>query len=151
MSGFARAEDVLELLDSANSAMLTGDCDPWRNLWSRAEDVVVYGAQGGYVRGWAEVSARFERAATSYGGGGRSCRENVATWIGGDLACTVDLERHETHFDGRPELMTFIYRTTHLLRREGDQWRVVLRHADPLATFQGPALAHIEATPTSRG
>ena len=111
---------------------------------------MVFGAQGGYARGWQDVSSRFDRAATSYGGGGQSRRENVATWIASDLACTVDLEHHETRLDRAPDLVTFVYRTTHVLRREGEEWRIVLRHADPLDTFQGPALAHAAATASSR-
>jgi hypothetical protein len=107
--------------------------------------VAIYGAQGGYARGWQEVSARFDRTASSYGGGGQSSHDNIATWIGYDLAGTVDLERHETRLEGRPELQTFLYRTTHVIRKEGEEWRIVLRHADPLATFRGPALAHSEA------
>lgn len=44
--------------------------------------------------------------------------------------------------------MAFRYRNTHLLRREDGAWRVVLRHADPLATFRGPDFAHVDAQAT---
>ena len=57
-----------------------------------------------------------------------------------DLACIVTLERHHTQLDGKPA--TFRYRTTHVFRREDGDWKVILRHADPLATFLGPQFAH---------
>ena len=63
------------------------------------------------------------------------------------MACTVDLERHQTRLDGQPELVTFTYRVTHVFRREEGGWKVVLRHADPLDTFRGPAFAHAAAVP----
>jgi ketosteroid isomerase-like protein len=89
------------------------------------------------------VAARFERPAGGYaGGGGRSTSENIARWVGADLACTVDVERHETRLEGQPEPVTFTYRVTHVFRREEGGWRVVLRHADPLDTFRGPGFAH---------
>jgi hypothetical protein len=62
--------------------------------------------------------------------------------VAGDLACIVDIERHETRLDGRPDPATFQYRTTHLLRRETGGWSVVPRYADPLATFRGPEVVH---------
>jgi hypothetical protein len=36
----------------------------------------------------------------------------------------------------------FTCRTTHVLHRTDAGWKVVLRHADALATFIGPAFAH---------
>jgi hypothetical protein len=79
-------------------------------------------------------SARFDRTAATYGGGGRTGREPIATWVSVDLTCIVDLERHETHFGETAESVTFVYRTTHVLRREDGSWKVVLRHADPRLT-----------------
>jgi len=135
--------EVIEQLDAANVRMLDGDCGLWKELMSHEDDVTLLGAYGGHVTGWDEVSARFERTAAGYAGGaGTTTRTNISTWIGADLACVVDLERHETRLDGGPEPTVFVYRTTHLLRRENGQWKVALRHADPLATFRGPKFAH---------
>jgi len=136
---------LLDLLDPVNTAMLAGDPGPWKALLSHRDDLIVFGAQGGYARGRQDVTSRFERAATSYGRGGQSRRHNLATWIAADLACTVDLEHHETRLQDASDVVTFSYRTTHLLRREDDEWRIVLRHADPLDTLQGPAVAHAAA------
>jgi len=139
-------EDVLNALDNANERMLDGDCGAWKALLSHRDDISLLGAYGGHVQGWTDVSARFDRTAAGYAAGaGTTARENIATWIGADLACVVDLERHHTRLDGNAELVTFVYRTTHVLRRENGEWKIVLRHADPLATFRGPDFAHAAA------
>jgi ketosteroid isomerase-like protein len=142
MSIEAEVERVRRQMDVANTRMLEGDSRSWKELLSRREDVTLLGAYGGRMTGWAEVSARFDRTAATYGAGGRTGREPIATWVSPDLACIVDLERHETHFGETAESVTFVYRTTHVLRREDGSWKVVLRHADPLETFRGPAFAH---------
>ena len=121
--------------------MSAGDWSLWRELLSRGEDVAILGAYGTYVAGWEAVSARFGRTATGYaagGGGGPSTHENIVTWVGDGLACSVTVERHESGLDGSPDLVPFSYRATHLFRREEDGWRIVLRHADPLVDFIGP-------------
>ena len=83
------------------------------------------------------MDARFDRTAQAYGGGWSSL-ENLATWVGEDLVCTVDLEHHhETRLAGHGP-MAITYRVTHLFRREPDGWKVVLRHADPLVDVRGP-------------
>lgn len=144
------AQQVIAAIETANTAMLAGTPRRWKEILSHAEDVVLFGAQGGYASGAAEVSARFDRVATTaYGGGGRSTSLNLARWIGVDLAASVDLETHETTLSGSAEVVSFVYRTTHVLRKEGQEWKVVLRHADPLATFRGAEFSHSESIPVT--
>ncbi len=129
---------VREQLRAANDQMMAGEGNTlWKALLSGGDDVVLLGAFGGTLRDRAEVDARFDRTAQAYGGG-HSSLENLATWVGTDLACTVDLERHhETRLAGHGPV-EITYRVTHLFRREPDGWKVVLRHADPLLEFRGP-------------
>ncbi|CAN5262801.1 hypothetical protein BH23CHL1_BH23CHL1_17330 [soil metagenome] len=139
-------DQACEQLDVANTRMLDGDWSVWRELLTARDDVTLLGAYGAYVKGRVDVAERFERTSAGYaGGGGQSSRENIACWVGADLACTVDLERHETQLEGIPETATFTYRVTHIFRLEEDCWRVVLRHGDPLDTFRGPRFAHAGA------
>jgi ketosteroid isomerase-like protein len=132
-------QQMREQLRAANDQMMTGGGNGlWKALLSSSDDVVLLGAFGGAMRNRAEVDARFDRTAAAYGGGWSSF-EHLATWVGADLACIVDLEHHhESRLAGHaPAAIT--YRVTHLFRREPDGWKVVLRHADPLAEFRGPA------------
>src|SRR5579859_1096151 len=69
-------------------------------------------------------------------------RTSIISWSGADLACSVTVERHESRLDGSPEPVVFLYRATHVFRRENADWKIVLRHADPLARFVGPQVSH---------
>ena len=149
MVGSSEVAQVIEALDAANLQMLDGSWEGWRDLLSHSDEVTLLGAQGGVIHGWTEAATRFERTAAGYGRGGggiRSSRQNIATWVGQDLACLVDIEKHESRLEGETQPVTFFYRTTHVLRREEGAWKVVLRHADPLTDFRGPQFAHATAT-----
>jgi ketosteroid isomerase-like protein len=134
-------EQLEQWLDEAGTRMMDGDWSLWQDKLSKEEDVTLLGAYGTYVTGWAGVRARFESTAAGYaGGGGRCTHQTIASWIGSELACLVGIERHETRLEGK--LTTFRYRVTHLFRQENGDWKLVLRHADPLVTFLGPQFAH---------
>jgi ketosteroid isomerase-like protein len=57
------------------------------------------------------------------------------TVVGEDLGCTVDLEHMTRRVGGEPRLLTL--RCTQAYRREGGEWKVVLRHADELLQKDG--------------
>lgn len=135
--------DVVAQLDAATERILGGDGQGWKDLVSDKDDVTLLGAYGGHATGRDEVARRFDYVAGTYAGAaGTTWRENIACWVSADWACVVDFEHHRANVDGGPEPVDFIYRATHLLRREQGIWKVVLRHADPLASFAGPQFAH---------
>ena len=84
----------------ALSDLVEGRPEPFKALWSHADDVVIMGAFGGYERGWKQVSARLDWAAkASERRIGRT--DNLVTTVADDLAFTVDLEHMTRHLDGR--------------------------------------------------
>jgi len=137
--------EITALLDAATGRILGGDGGGWKDLVSGQDDVTLLGAYGGHTTGRDAVATRFDYVAATYAGAeGTTWRENVASWVGDDWACFVDIEHHRAKLDGSPEPVDFAYRATHLLRREAGAWRVVLRHADPVASFRGPQFAHAQ-------
>jgi ketosteroid isomerase-like protein len=109
--------------------LIEGRPEPFKALWSHADDVVIMGAFGGHERGWGQVSARLDWAAVGIKATDRSA-ENVVTVVGDDLAYTVDLEHMTRHVGDRAEPRTL--RCTQAYRRENGEWKVVLRHADEI-------------------
>jgi hypothetical protein len=109
--------------------LVEGRPEPFKALWSHAEDVVITGAFGGYERGWEQVSARLDWAAKGIASTNRNV-ENVVTEVSDDLAYPVDLEHMTRHVGDRPQPRTL--RCTQAYRRESGHWKVVLRHADEL-------------------
>jgi hypothetical protein len=51
-----------------------------------------------------------------------------------DERCSSHLGEQET---GKDEVIPFRMRVTEILRREGNAWKRIHRHADPLATPEG--------------
>jgi ketosteroid isomerase-like protein len=109
--------------------MVEGRPEPFKALWSHADDVVIMGAFGGYERGWEQVSARLDWAAAGIKATDRAA-ENVVTIVSDDLAYTVDLEHMTRHAGEFPAPRTL--RCTQAYRREDGEWKVILRHADEL-------------------
>jgi ketosteroid isomerase-like protein len=114
---------------AALGELVEGRPEPFKALWSHADDVVIMGAFGGHERGWEQVSARLDWAAAGIKATNRVA-ENVVTVVGDGLAYTVDLEHMIRHAGDQPTPRTL--RCTQVYRRENGVWRVVLRDADEL-------------------
>ncbi len=110
--------------------LVEGRAEPFKALWSHADDVLIMGAFGGYERGWEQVMARLDWAAKGINATNRTA-ENVVAVVSGDLAYTVDLEHMTRQLNGQAYARTL--RATQAYRREDGQWRVILRHADELS------------------
>jgi ketosteroid isomerase-like protein len=122
-------EQFVSVCQGALGELVEGRPEPFKALWSHADDVVIMGAFGGHERGWEQVSARLDWAAKGIAATDR-CAENIVTTVGEDLAFTVDLEHMTRHIGDRRQPRTL--RCTQAYRREDGQWKVVLRHADEL-------------------
>jgi ketosteroid isomerase-like protein len=122
-------EQFMEACKHAKREMGEGRPEALKALWSHADDVVIMGGFGGYERGWEQVSARLDWASKGIAATDRS-DETIMTVVGDDLAYTVDLEHMIRHAGGQPRPYTL--RCTQAYRREGGEWKIVLRHADQL-------------------
>ena len=89
-----------EKCQAALGDLVEGRPEPFKAMWSHADDTVIMGAFGGIDRGFEAIATRLEWASAGIGASGRRA-ENVLTVVGEDLACTVDLEHMERTRDGR--------------------------------------------------
>jgi ketosteroid isomerase-like protein len=53
-----------------------------------------------------------------------------------DLAYILEIERFEAKVGGSEEVTPVALRVTSIFRREGDTWKLVHRHADPITTLR---------------
>jgi ketosteroid isomerase-like protein len=60
-----------------------------------------------------------------------------------DLVCILDLEHWRARVGERQDVEPFDLRVTTTLRREGDDWKIVHRYADPITALDpnGPLRA----------
>jgi ketosteroid isomerase-like protein len=124
----ASLQQTLDRVHSATVAIGRGDPEPYMRLWSRADDVSLFGAWGPCKQGWDQVSQTFRWVATRFAGGELRCEDLIVN-VSGDLAYTVGYERGAMAVDGQePEPMSI--RVTQVYRREDGEWRLVHRHGD---------------------
>ena len=118
---------VTTTLLAAEQALLGGDADPRRAIWSRNEPVSIQGAWRNAF-GQAEVEKVFRFLEDTFSDCTSYEFELLAHDVVGDMAYTAGLEHSSVSVDGRPR--TFTLRATQVYRREDGEWRVAHRHAD---------------------
>ena len=89
------------------------------------------------MRGPDEVAKAIDHSSSLRNDGGFLGSEVVAKYVTPELAYLVQIERVQAKVGGREDITPFALRTTMILRpEEGDEWKVVHRHADPITTPQ---------------
>lgn len=131
-------DGVVERLGAALGEILKGDPAPCQALFAKNDEVTLANPFGGVSRGWDNVAASIAKAAATYGDGEVVALENQATAVVGDLAYVVLIERFRVRVAGRPDLDDVALRTTNIYRRQGNEWLLVHRQADPRVGAQAP-------------
>jgi ketosteroid isomerase-like protein len=122
----------------AGLEITNGNPEVYKALYSRREDVTLANPFGPPARGWNEVSATLDGAAENYRDGEVVGFENVSTIVGGALAYTVEIESYRARVGGGEKLTPVSVRVTTVFGREGEDWKVMHRHADPITAPRPP-------------
>jgi len=125
-------EDFVHRCEDAWQVFVTGDPGPAMLLFSHRDDVTLANPWGPAVTGWADVSKTLDAAAARFRNGHLAAFDTLTKFVSDDLACYHEIERGEAMLGGRSELEPFALRVTSTYRHEDGQWRIVLRHADPI-------------------
>lgn len=125
-------EAINDVARAATDPFLQGDPDPFKDQWSHAADVTIFGGHGGYELGWDQVRPRLEWAASRFSEGSADY-EPISSAVSGDLAYAVGIERGTAKLDEGAEPIEHVLRVTHVFRWEGNAWKVIHRHADSAA------------------
>jgi ketosteroid isomerase-like protein len=131
----------LQLYEEAAGRFGTGDAEPVKAFFARG-DVTLLSGVGGYFRGWEDVSSHLDRAASQFSGTKQHAweYEPIHTGVDRDLAYAVVMEREKgvdvAHGDSS---VTRQLRVTLVFRRHDGEWKLVHRHADPLASERSAA------------
>ena len=125
--------DVTELVRSvaeATSAYIRGDIQTYLTLIKHGDDYTLMGPYGGEPRRGFDVEQALESTPKMFRGG-EADLELVESYASGDIAVLVVIERQHGEVGGLPD-QDWSLRVTWVFRREGPEWRLVHRHADPL-------------------
>lgn len=116
----------------AVAALLGGDPELEKDLWSRRDDITLANPAGGFRHGWQDVEAGLNLAASGFAGS-RSCTfEEVTIEAGTDMAYVFELERFESDLTNGRGVITGALRVVMIFRLEDDDWKLVHRQADTL-------------------
>jgi SnoaL-like domain len=128
-------EEVVGRYHQACDEFARGDAEPVKALYAHTDDVTLANPFVGLpVHGWTGVAEALDFASSNFRDGAMSRSERVATYIGDDLATIVELEHWQAKVAGRDEANPFLLRVTTTFRLDGDSWKMVHRHADPISS-----------------
>jgi len=125
-------EQFMQQRDEAARAYVRGDAAPLGRIVTREGGATFFAPRGGYVQGADAVCSTYEHDATAFAPGGASSFKILQMGASDGLAYWVGFQRATVHMRGRTEAVPFNLRVTKVFQREGDEWKLVHRHADPL-------------------
>ena len=119
-------EQVVSQMQEANREFSQGKPEALKALWSKGDDVTIFGGFGGIEeKGWKSVEPRLDWASKKMPEGSTYTFENVSSHAGSDVAYLLQAE-HYTPANGKG----IDLRVTVLFRKESDGWKIIHRHAD---------------------
>ena len=125
-------EQFMKQRSAVARAYVNGEATPLGEIVARHDPATFFKPSGGYRQGAQAVWAHYERDATNFESGSEGQLEILHLAASDGLAYWVGFQRVTAHVRGRPQTVPFNLRVTELFRREGDTWKLLHRHADPL-------------------
>lgn len=126
--------EAIDQYHAAVDAFSRGDPEPVKAICSHRDDATLANPFGPAASGWTSVSAALDYASSRFRDGEVTSVERVAEYVGSELAAIFAIERWSAKVGGRTEPAKFELRVTSIFRSEDGVWRLVHRHADPIAT-----------------
>ncbi len=127
-------QEVLQQYHRATDEFSRGDPEPFKKFVSHRDDVILANPFGPAVRGWKQVSEALDFASSHFKDGKVTDIQTVGEYRTPELATVFEIERWKSKVSGRAEMASFVLRVTNTFRREDGTWKLVHRHADPIAS-----------------
>ncbi len=138
MTGTITAAELAEIVaqtEAANNAWMCGDARAYDALNTHEEDFTIMGPFGGPTsKGYRAWSERSSNIVKNFKNGACKLRV-IQSYASGDILVLVLEEDQHGEIGGQPD-QPWQLRVTQVYRREGDTWKVVHRHADPLSRLR---------------
>ena len=123
--------DLIRRVEDAAAAYFRGEVETYLTLIKHTDDYTLMAPYGGEVtRGFDASPERLEGMATFFQGSGATL-EVAQSYTAGDMVVLVATERQHGTVGDLPE-QDWSLRVTLVFRRDGSEWRLAHRHADPL-------------------
>ncbi|SRR6266498_2832737 len=123
---------VIEEDHLALNALVRGDPEPKKKMFSNREDVSLANPIGPPIRGWDQIEQTLERVASQVREGEPIRFERISEYASADLAYVLEIERTRARVGGSEKMAPFSLRATTVWRQEDGAWKIAHRHADPI-------------------
>lgn len=127
-------ERFMQQREAAAGAYVRGDAEPLGQVVARVSQATFFSPRGDYVTGADAVWSRYDQDAAAFESASDNHFEILDIGASDGIAYWVGLQRATARMRGSDEAVNFNLRITEIFRREGDEWKLVHRHADQLMT-----------------
>jgi ketosteroid isomerase-like protein len=126
----------------ANSALMRGDIDGYRALITYSDDFLLMSPFGGTPTRGSDMTSEQWAAMGRFFRNGTFAQKVLAAYGSTDMVVLATIERNRVEVGGLPP-QDWALRVTLVYCRDGSEWRLAHRHADPLV--QGVSLERAAA------
>jgi len=123
-------EDFLRARHAAAAAYVSGDPEPLTRLVAREHRATFFSPRGDITAGTEDVASRYNKDAAVFAPGSGNTMETLDSGAGDDVGFWVGRQRSQARIRGQDNPVAFDHRITEIYRREGEEWKLVHRHAD---------------------
>jgi hypothetical protein len=130
--------DIQQLIDQYHKSVdefSRGNPQPVKLLYSHRDDVFLANPFGFIAIGWTRVSDALDFASSKFKDGEVKNFQLIAKYLSDELAIIFEVEKWRAKVGGREEVSSFDLRVTTTFRKEGSDWKLIHRHADPIASI----------------
>jgi ketosteroid isomerase-like protein len=120
--------------EDAARAYVCGDPAPVADIVTRVSPATFFGPRGGCDQGADDVLLSFNQGAAMFGTGSETHFEILHMAASDNIAYWVGFQRATAQLRGSMDILPMNIRVTEIFRREDNEWKLIHRHADLLAS-----------------